>query len=73
MEKASSIRSQVYLSTRKKAIFGMVIPLLMMVPFYPVYKWINPAGTILILLIVLYVIAIGSCLYIWYKARKNDK
>lgn len=64
--------SHVYLSTRKKEIFGIVIPIFLVVSFYPVYKVIKPEGTALVVLIGLYVIALGSCLYIWYKARKND-
>ncbi len=64
--------SHVYLSTRKKAIFGIVIPIFIVVSFYPVYKMMNPVNTTLVALIGLYAIALGSCLYIWYKARKND-
>lgn len=30
--------SHVYLSTRKKAIFGIVVPIFIIVSFYPVYK-----------------------------------
>lgn len=64
--------SHVYLSTRKKAIFGIVIPIFVIASFYPVYKMMNPIGTTLIVLIVLYLVAFGGCLYIWYKARKSD-
>ncbi len=65
--------SHVYLSTRKKAIFGVVIPIFIIASFYPVYKMVNPAGTTFLVLIMLYMIALGSCIYIWYKARKSDK
>ena len=63
--------SHVYLSTRKKAIFGIVIPLFIAATFYPIYQFITPVGTALIMLVVLYVIALGCCFYIWYKARKS--
>ena len=65
--------THVYLSTRKKAIYGIVIPIFIVVSFYPVYKLTNPAGITLAVLIGLYIIALGSCLGIWYKARKSDK
>ncbi|MCR1839217.1 hypothetical protein [Murimonas intestini] len=65
--------SHVYLSTRKKAIFGIVVPIFIIVSFYPVYKMMNPVGTTFLVLVVLYMIALGSCIYIWYKARKNNK
>lgn len=64
--------SHVYLSTRKKAIFGIVIPIVIVVSFYPVYKLMNPAGTTLVILIGLYAISLGGCLYIWYKARRTN-
>ena len=64
--------SHVYLSTRKKAIFGIVIPIVIVVSFYPVYKLMNPAGTTLVILIGLYAISLGCCLYIWYKARRTN-
>ncbi len=35
-------------------------------------KVMNPISTTLVALIGLYAIALGSCLYIWQKARKND-
>ena len=65
--------THIYLSTRKKAIYGIVIPIFIVVSFYPVYKLTNPAGITLAVLIGLYIIALGSCLGIWYKARKSDK
>ena len=65
--------THIYLSTRKKAIYGIVIPIFIVVSFYPVYKLTNPAGITLVVLIGLYTIALGSCLGIWYKARKSDK
>ena len=64
--------SHVYLSTRKKAIWGIVIPVIIVASFYPVYKLINPVGTILVILIGLYAISLGCCLHIWYKARKTN-
>lgn len=64
--------SHVYLSTRKKAIWGIVIPVIIVASFYPVYKLITPVGTILVILIGLYAISLGCCLYIWYKARKTN-
>lgn len=64
--------SHVYLSTRKKAIFGIVIPIVIVVSFYPVYKLMDPAGTTLVILIGLYAISLGCCLYIWYKARRTN-
>lgn len=64
--------SHVYLSTRKKAIYGIAIPIFIVASFYPVYKMMNPVSTTLVVLIGLYVIVLGNCLYIWYKARKND-
>jgi len=65
--------SHVYLSTRKRAIYGIVIPLLLAASFYPVYKLMHPAGMTLVVLICMYVAAIGCCLYIWYKARKDNE
>lgn len=64
--------SHVYLSTRKKAIFGIVIPIVIVASFYPVYNLMNHIGTTLVIFIVLYAISLGCCLYIWYKARKTD-
>ena len=64
--------SHVYLSTRKKAMYGIIVPLLIIVSFYPIYQLTNPTGTTLILLIGLYAISLGCCLYIWYKARKTS-
>lgn len=64
--------SHVYLSTRKKAIFGIVIPIVIVASFYPVYKLMNPVGATLVILIGLYAISLGCCLYIWYKVRKTD-
>lgn len=63
--------SHVYFVTRKKAIYGIIVPVFIIVSFYPVYQLINPAGATLILLIGLYASALGCCLYIWYKARKD--
>lgn len=62
----------VYLSTRKKAILGIIVPIFIVVSFYPVYKMISPVGITLVILIGLYGIALGGCLYIWYKARKEN-
>ena len=64
--------SHVYLSTRRKAIYGIVIPIFIIASFYPVYQIMNPVGITFFVLIVLYMIALGSCIYIWYKARKNN-
>lgn len=64
--------SHVYLSTRKKVISGIVIPIVIVASFYPVYKLMNPVGTKLVILIGLYAISLGCCLYIWYKARKTN-
>lgn len=61
----------VYLSTRKKAIWGAVVPVVIVASFFPVYKLINPDGRTLIVLILLYAIALVSCLFIWYRARKT--
>ena len=63
--------SHVYLSTRRKAIYGIVIPIFIIASFYPVYKIMNPVGITFFVLIVLYMIALCSCIYIWYKARKS--
>ena len=63
--------SHVYLSTRKRAIWGIVVPAVLMISFYPVYNLISPNGTQLIALIAAYVIAIGCSLFVWYQARKN--
>ena len=65
--------THVYLSTRKKVIYGIVIPIFIVVSFYPVYKLTNPAGITLVVLIGLYILTLGSLLGIWYKARKSDK
>lgn len=46
--------THVYLSTRKKVIYGIVIPIFIVVSFYPVYKLTNPAGITLAVLIGLY-------------------
>lgn len=64
--------SHVYLTTRKKAIFGIIVPLFLIATFFPVYKIIHPTGSTLIVLILVYIIAIGCCLYIWYRARLTD-
>lgn len=64
--------SHVYLSTRKKAIFGIVVPIVIVASFYPVYKLMNPVGTTFVILIGLYAISLGCCLHIWYKARKTN-
>lgn len=63
--------AHVYLVTRKKVIWGIVVPLLILISFYPVYKLLNPVGITLIVLVGLYAIAFGCCLYIWYRARKS--
>lgn len=49
--------SHVYLSTRRKAIYGIVIPIFIIASFYPVYKIMNPVGITFFVLIVLYMIA----------------
>lgn len=64
--------SHVYLSTRKKAIFGIIVPICIVASFYPVYKMMSPVGVALVILAGLYGIALGGCLYIWYKARKEN-
>lgn len=64
--------AHVYLSTRKKAIWGLIVPVVTVVSFYPVYKLINPDGFSLIMLILLYIIAFVCFLYIWYRARKDN-
>ena len=61
----------VYLSTRKKAILGIAVPLVLILSFYPVYKLIHPSDTQTVILSGAYLIAIGCSLYIWYKARKD--
>lgn len=61
----------VYLSTRKYAWLGVIVPLLIVISFYPVYKLTHPVDTVLIGLTGLYVIAFSGCLYVWYKARKD--
>ncbi len=63
--------SHVYLSTRKKAILGIVIPIFFVISFYPVYKLINPVGATLVVLIGSYVITLGCFFGVWYRARKN--
>lgn len=63
--------SHVYLTTRKKAIYGIIVPLFLIATFYPVYKLIDPVGNTRLILVFAYTIAIGCSLYIWYKARKN--
>lgn len=63
----------VYLSTRRKVFLGGVIPTLLILSFYPVCKMINPVGSQLFILIGGYLVAIGCCLYIWYKARKDNR
>ncbi len=65
--------AHVYLSTRKKALWGIVIPIVIVISFYPVYRIIKPIGSELLVLIGLYFITIVSTLYVWYKARKSDK
>ena len=64
--------THVYLSTRKRAVFGIVIPLCIAASFYPIYQLLSPDKITSIVLIGLYVIALGSCLYIWYRARKDN-
>lgn len=61
----------VYLSTRKKAVYGSVVPILVVISFYPVYKLTAPAGAAVFILVGLYVITLAGFLAIWYKARKN--
>lgn len=63
--------SHVYLSTRKRAGWGIIIPLLIAASFYPVYRLISPAGTQAVVLAVIYLIALVCCFYIWFKARKD--
>ena len=66
--------SHVYLCTRKKAILGCVVPIIILASFFPVYRIMAPvSSTTLMILLCLYMVAIGSCLYIWYKARKDNK
>lgn len=65
--------THVYFSTRKKVLWGIVIPIFIALTFYPVYRIINPTGTEVIMLVGLYVIAFSLSLIIWYQARKNDK
>lgn len=64
--------SHVYLVTRKKAIFGLIVPTFILLSFYPVYQIIDPAGKELVILIGIYAIALGCSLYLWRKARKEN-
>ena len=63
--------SHVYLSTRKRAIWGIAVPVVLVISFFPVYTLISPNGIQLITLIIFYAIAIGCSLFVWYKARRN--
>lgn len=64
------VGTHVYLSTKKKFL-GIVIPIFIIISFYPVYKMVSPTDIELISLVVAYIIALGSCIFIWYKARKD--
>ena len=63
--------AHVYLCTRKRVVWGIVIPVLIVISFYPMCRVMRPSGTVLAVLIGLYAAALGSCLYIWSKARKD--
>lgn len=63
--------SHVYLSTRKRAIWGIVVPAILVISFFPVYTVISPTGTQLIALIGFYAIVVGCSIFVWYKARRN--
>lgn len=60
-----------YLCTRKSAIWGAVVPILVCASFYPVYRLIEPTGSSLFMLICLYVILLVLCLYLWRGIRKK--
>ena len=64
--------SHVYLSTRKRAIFGIVIPIVTVASFYPIYQHMHPTSIKLAVLIGMYVIVLGMLFFIWYQVRKND-
>lgn len=65
------VGAHIFFTTRKKAIWGIVVPLFILISFYPVYKLIEPRGTVLVSLVGLYVITLGMLLFVWYKARQN--
>lgn len=64
--------SHVYFSTRKRAIFGIVIPIVIVASFYPIYQLMHPTSIKLAVLIGMYVIVLGMLFFIWYQVRKND-
>ena len=64
--------SHVYLSTRKRAIFGIVIPIVIEASFYPIYQLMHSTSIKLAVLIGMYVIVLGMLFFIWYQVRKND-
>ncbi len=65
--------AHVYFTTRKKALWGIIVPTFIVVSFYPVNKLINPVGVENIVLIGLYLIVFILTLFIWYKARESIK
>lgn len=64
--------SHVYLSTGKRAVYGLAVPAVLLVSFIPVYKMTDPSGSELAFLILGYIIAVGSCIFIWYRARRDN-
>lgn len=62
----------VYLSTRKKAVWGIVVPGFIIASFYPVYRIIAPIGATRVILMGMYIIALVCCVYVWCRARKDN-
>jgi len=65
--------THVYLTTRKKAVFGIIVPIFLVLSFYPVCKMTNPSKSQFIILSCFYIIALVCFLYICYKAREDYK
>ena len=59
-----------YFCTRKSAIWGAVVPILVLASFYPVYR-LEPTGSSLFMLICLYAIILVLCIYLWRDIRKK--
>lgn len=59
-----------YLSTKKLAL-GCVVPVLLLLSFYPVYRIIRPDEDTLVLLVMFYIGLLTFFSYIWFEIRKD--
>lgn len=65
--------SHVYLSAGKRAVYGLAVPAVIVISFFPVYKMTAPSGDELAFLILGYFIAVIGCVFIWYRVRKGNR